>query len=50
MEQVRLCDWDAFDPKRDSLELRVPHDANPPTSWARAQELTAMMARPGRRG
>ena len=49
VEQVRLCDWDAFDPERDSLQLGVPLDAIPPTSWARAEELTAMMALPARR-
>lgn len=48
VEQVRLIDWDAFDPERDNLELRVTLDAFPPTSWARAQELVAMMA-PSRR-
>jgi len=49
VEQVRLSDWDAIDPDRDCLEFRVPVDAIPPTSWARAQELVAMMARPRRR-
>lgn len=47
--QVRLIDWDAFDPERDNLELRVILDASPPASWARAQELVAMMAPSGRR-
>ena len=49
VEQVRLCDWDAFDPERDSLQIGVPLDAIPPTLWTRAEELIAMMARPARR-
>ena len=49
VEQVRLCDWDAIDPERDSLEFGMPLDAIPPTLWARAEELIAMMALPARR-
>ena len=48
VDQVRLGDWDAFDPERHTLELGVPLDAIPPTTWARSEELLAMMVRPVR--